>query len=121
MIEWGKDMLVNEKTGRRQECYLCGGAEFFRRLVYQKISGRFPLLQKMALSLRREGWQVTYHKVKNRLWPGIRRKLSPKGRGALKNMDIKTYLPPSEIDMKVEGEELRKKLREFTEEMARKL
>jgi len=112
-------MPADDKTGRRKECYLRGDVKFFRALVYQKIWGMFSLLKKTALTLRREGWQATCHKIKNRLWSGIGKKLRPKG--VLKDMGLKTYLPPSEIHMKVDREELRKKLSECIEETVRKL
>jgi len=79
----------------------------------------FSLLKKTVLTLRAEGWRVTYYKVKNRLWTGIRQNRTLKG--ISKDMGLKTYLPPSEIDMKVEREQLRKKLSECIEEAARKL
>jgi hypothetical protein len=79
----------------------------------------FSLLKKTVLTLRAEGWRVTYHKAKNRLWGGIRQNRTPKG--VLKDMGLKTYLLPSEIHMKVDREELRRKLSECIEEAARKL
>ncbi|MCG2721290.1 MAG: glycosyltransferase, partial [Thermodesulfovibrionales bacterium] len=42
-------------------------AEFFRRLVYQKLLGRFPLVQRGVLILSTEGFRAFYVKSKRKL------------------------------------------------------
>ena len=103
-------------------------ADFFRHLVYQKILGRFPLLQLSALTISRAGFSVYYHTVKRRLkhysWrfndvPSVS-ETSPSETAPLKTMEARTYVRLSDFQMKADREVIRKKLRAINEEIEKK-
>jgi hypothetical protein len=103
-------------------------AKFLRRLVYQQILGRFPLLQLSALTISRAGFSVYYHTVKRRLkhysWrfndvPSASG-TSPSETAPLKAMEARTYVRLNDIPMKADREVIRKKLRAINDEMEKK-
>ena len=98
-------------------------AEFFRRLVYQKILGPFPLLQISALTISRAGFSVYYHTVKRRLkhysWR-FNDVPSASETAPLKTMEARTYVRLSDFQMKADREVIRKKLRAINEEIEKK-
>jgi len=97
--------------------------EFFRRLVYQKILGPFPLLQISALTISRAGFSVYYHTVKRRLkhysWR-FNDVPSASETAPLKTMEARTYVRLSDFQMKADREVIRKKLRAINEEIEKK-
>jgi hypothetical protein len=97
--------------------------EFFRRLVNQKILGRFPLLQLSVLTIRRAGFSVYYHTVKRRLkhysWR-FNDVPSASETVPLKTMEARTYVRLSDFQMEADREVIRKKLRAINEEIEKK-
>jgi hypothetical protein len=97
--------------------------KFFRRFVYRKILDLFPLLQKSALTISREGFSVFYHKVKKKLKQYLWRFMDvdhllttyPSGIDS-----SKTYVRLREFQMKADKEVIRKKLRAIIEEIEKK-
>jgi len=69
-------------------------AEFFRRLVYLKLLGKFPLLQKGLLTITRGGFETFYIKARRKLTAFYRtkkRKLQKGHKLILSNEQIEPY------------------------------
>lgn len=69
-------------------------AEFFRRLIYQKVLGKFPLLQKGLLTITRGGFETFYIKARKKLMAFYRtkkRKLQKEHKLILSNEQIEPY------------------------------
>jgi len=100
--------------------------DFFRRLFYIKLLGKFPSLQRAAITLSNAGFRIFYVKVKDKLRWNFKRILEFSGEpqlgsGTLKNTNFEIYLQPRKCNMKADREEIQKKLKSITEEIAQEL
>jgi O-antigen biosynthesis protein len=109
-IEFELNMIKRSRAWR--------AAEFFRSLVYLKILGHFPLLQRAALTISRSGfpvfWQIVKERVKRYLWRLNDKQepseVSPSEIVPLKSMVMKTYVRLSDFEMKADKKVIRNKL-----------
>jgi hypothetical protein len=107
-------MIKNQRVGKL--------AEFFRRLVFQKLLGRFPLLQLSVLTINRAGFSVYYHTVKRRLkhysWR-FNDVPSASETPPSETVPSKTYVRLSDFPMTADGEVIKRKVRAIKEELRR--
>jgi hypothetical protein len=94
--------------------------KFFRRFVYRKILDPFPLLQKSALIINREGFSVFYHKAKRKLKQYLLRFIYVDHSLITypsETFTSKTYVRLRDFQMKADKEVIRKKLRAIIKEI----